>query len=574
MTLISSAVPTTHDDPVRMFLAATRRAPGRPAVLSRREDLTFGEVDRRSARAASALRHEHGVRPGDRVGVHLARGPELIVAFLAIWRAGAAYVPLDPAHPAERLRYLAQDAEPRLVLTRDPAPTWAGTAGWVTPERLDGAPERGADDERPVPVGSPAYVIYTSGSTGLPKGVEVSRANVSHLQRALSAAGVYSDTPRVVAWNASMSFDASVQQWARVCRGDTVVVLDDELRQDPAALAAYLEQTGVNDLDVTPSHWQVLEQYVAPVDRPFRLLIGGEAIPADLWDRLLTRPGNLDAFNVYGPTECTVDAVAARITAGEPRIGRPLPGMTAHVLDTALRPAGEGELYLSGPGLATGYRNRRDLTATRFVADPFGPEGGRMYRTGDRVRYDPGGELVYLGRTDRQVKIRGHRVEPAEIEEAVSRHREVTSTAVQMVDDVLVAYYTGEVTVPPLRHHVAGILPEPLVPASFIRLEQFPLTVSGKIDRDALPAPDRGPDPSATALAGPTEHLIAEVWAQVLGRSGISATDDFFALGGHSLMALKLVARLKRDHGIAVSSRLVYQHPRLRDLAAVVDTHR
>ncbi|UOX91001.1 non-ribosomal peptide synthetase [Amycolatopsis sp. FBCC-B4732] len=533
------------------FRDAVRRAPERIAVRDTDSALTFAELDRRSAALAGALR-AHGVGRGDRVGVALGRGTDLVVALLAVWRTGAAYVPLDPAYPADRLAFMAGDAAIRALVS-------ATTPGWLPADAVVVAPgaEGPAAADTAVSDFDPAYVIYTSGSTGRPKGVPAHHGAVAALVAALEQAGMYAAGPRVVAWNASVSFDASVQQWARVCRGDTVVVLDDAHRTDPAALAAWLDDCGVTDLDLTPSHWTALREHL--LDRPLRLFVGGEPIPEPMWRELAA--SRLEALNLYGPTESTVDATATWVTGPAPHIGVPLAGIRAHVLDAALRPAPSGELYLSGPRLSAGYLGRAGLTAERFLPDPFGLPGTRLYRTGDEVRWTGGGTLEFTGRLDRQVKLRGYRIELGEIEAVLCEAPGVTAAAVVLRDDRLIAYHVGGGDP---RATAAEKLPEHMVPAAFVRLETLPRTPNGKLDTAALPEPeaDGGPAPS-----GPVEELIADVWAEVLGRDGVGADDDFFALGGHSLVALRVVARLKKNFGVPVSTKDVYRHPRLADLA-------
>ncbi|RSS38666.1 thioester reductase [Streptomyces sp. WAC08241] len=443
----------------------------------------------------------------------------------------------------------------------------------------------------PVPVTADtlAYVIYTSGSTGRPKGVEIGRGAVSLLLRELEGAGAASGEGRRVGWNASPSFDASVQQWVRLCRGDTLVMIDEETRRDPALLAALVDEQALTDLDVTPSHADPLLDLLTPGGgpRPLTLLVGGEAVGPALWDRLAAAhaSGLLRALNVYGPTECTVDATAGWIDRpGEPHIGTALPGLRARLLDENLAPVGEGEtgeLYLAGPRVARGYRNRPGLTAERFVADPSGTPGGRVYRTGDRCRLLPGGRLAYLGRADGQVKLRGHRVELPEIEAALARVDGVAEAAVVLGEDAggtpcLIAHHRGG-DAAALRTALTAALPSYMVPAAYVAVDRFATTPSGKLDRAALAtrveaSEDRaGTAGSAEGLTGTAEELIARVWTQVLGAASIGPDDNFFKLGGHSLLAIKLVSRVRAELSVALPVKAVYAHPRLRDLAAHIE---
>jgi amino acid adenylation domain-containing protein len=584
--MLTSSAPARPVDVLERFASAVAADPGRTAVVAPDRTLTFADLETAVADAAGQLA-ARGIGPGSLVGLALRRSADQIIAILAVLRAGAAYLPLDPGYPAARLEFMVADAGVDLLLTGDDArPAWAGE---VLCQRL-GPAGSAAEPVRAPTSADPAYVIYTSGSTGRPKGVVVGRAALAHLLTSLEQGGVYPDESAVVAWNASVSFDASVQQWLRVCRGDTLVVLSEQLRLEPAQLGDYLREHGVTDLDTTPSHWAVLAEHWTPAAErtgPLRLLIGGEPLPERMWEELSAArsAGLVAAVNLYGPTETTVDATAAAVTSAGPHIGTPLPGVVAHVLDDRLRPVldGEvGELYLGGSGVAIGYLNRPGLTAQRFVPDLTG--AGRVFRTGDLVRRRVDGNLDFLGRVDRQVKISGLRVELGEIEDAVRAHPAVSTAVVLARDGAggqrLVAWYTGRDGDPPaaseVRDAAASRLPTALVPVAFIPVPgRLPRTANGKLDVAALPDlfPD-GPVSDTDDIAdeaeptGPIEPLIAEAWREVLGRDRVLATDDFFTLGGHSLMALKVVTTLRRRLGMVVPTKMVYRHPRLRDLAA------
>ncbi|MEU5666777.1 non-ribosomal peptide synthetase [Streptomyces longwoodensis] len=557
---------TTDNDPLARFLRAAAATPDRPAVRSGGAALTFAQLADRVAALAGALR-ERGVRRGDHVGVCLERGVDLVTALLAVWSTGSAYVPLDPRYPDERIAFMIRDCGPRLVIAADDRPTRLAGISVIAPATTGPA-------TAPVPVtpDDAAYVIHTSGSTGVPKGVVATRGGVASLLHRLEAVGAYSDEHRVVGWNASASFDASVQQWARICRGDTLVVLDEEERRDPARFGAALAEYGITDIDATPSHWEAVEPGITSPS--LRLFLGGEPVSPALWRRLAeaARKGRVEAYNLYGPTECTVDSTAAPIEGEEPHIGPPLPDVEAYALDDRLAkvPVGvTGELYLAGPAVARGYVNRPGLTAERFVADPFAGDGGRMYRTGDEVRWRADGALEFVGRADRQVKVRGFRIEPGEIEAAVAAYREGCVAVVVARSNHLVAYCVGDVDLDALRAHLAAQLPAHMVPAHLVPVTAFPLTVNGKID------PARLPDPGADRAdgrqpEGKYEKLVADVWADVLGRDRVFADDDFFALGAHSLMAIRVVARVKKQLGTVLSIRDVYRRPLLRDFAEFV----
>ncbi|MEU1285257.1 non-ribosomal peptide synthetase [Kitasatospora sp. NPDC005856] len=551
--------------------------PGRTAVLAPAGKagtarLDFAELDRRTAALARALR-ERGIGRGDRVGVHLARTADLPVALLAVWRAGAAYVPLDPAYPAERLAFMATDARLAALISADGLPAAEGVPVLGPDAEADG-PEL---PEAAHPL-DPAYVIYTSGSTGRPKGVEVPRGAVAALVQALEATGAYRAEPGVVGWNASVSFDASVQQWARICRGDTVLVIGDEHRADPAEVAALLAEHAVTDLDLTPSHWELLREPLAGARVP-RLFMGGEPVPERTWRELAD--GGIDALNLYGPTECTVDAVTAPISGPGPHLGEPLPGVRLHLLDEKLAPVPDGvagELYLAGPGLAHGYLGRPGLTAERFVADPSGGPGARMYRTGDQARRGEGGRLEYVGRVDRQVKLRGYRIELGEVEHALARLAGVQAAAVTVHEPApgdrrLAGYVTGAVTAAELTERLRATVPAHLVPSVITVLDALPLTPNGKVDLAALPAPaaPAAPEEGAPAGGGGLTEQVAEVWGTVLGVTGVRPTDDFFSLGGHSIAALRVVHLLRRRLGIELQLRHLLDSADLAAFTATVE---
>ncbi|MEU5217479.1 non-ribosomal peptide synthetase [Streptomyces sp. NPDC020807] len=573
-TVSSPSVPAT--DLLTRLRAVTAAHPARPAVHGADGSLDFAALDRRTDSLARALR-EAGVRRGDRVGVHLARTADLPVALLAAWRAGAAYVPLDPAYPAERIAFMAADAGLAAVVSADAAPPVPAGVPVIRPDAEAGS-DGPATAFTPHPLDS-AYVIYTSGSTGRPKGVEVAHGAVADLVDALELSGAYRPEPGVVAWNASVSFDASVQQWVRICRGDTLVVIDDERRADPGRLARLLAEYDVTDLDLTPSHWRLLREPLAGARVP-RLFMGGEPVPVRTWNELAE--GGVDALNLYGPTECTVDAITAPIAGPGPHLGEPLPGVRAYLLDARLAPvtaAGAvGELYLAGPGLAHGYPGHAGLTAGRFVADPFaaGP-GARMYRTGDQARRSADGLLEYVGRVDRQVKLRGFRIELGEVEHALGALPGVGGAAVTLYeaapgDPRLAGYVTGAgVTANAVLTELRRTLPAHLVPNTVTVLDALPLTPNGKVDHAALPKPAAPVEPAAADPAGGgVEDQVADVWRTVLGVDRVEPTDDFLSLGGHSLAALRVVHMLRRKLDVELQLRHLLDAADLADFTAAV----
>jgi amino acid adenylation domain-containing protein len=604
MTLLAPAqAAAAADDPatggwrsvVSRFEQVAAAHPDRPAVVCEGTVLTFGVLAARTAAVAAGLA-VRDVGAESLVGLLLPRGVDLVVGLLGTLRSGAGYVPLDPALPASRLRYMCDNADAMLMLS-DPThrrrvpPALARrilTVGTCARAAAEGVP-RQAD----ILPGQRAYAIYTSGSTGQPKAVQVTHGSLAALLDGLAAA--VGPAPARVGWNASPSFDASVQQWLRLCRGDTVVLISDRVRSDPPALAALIVDEQLDELDITPSHLVSLLEHLPKGRRggPLRLLIGGEAISPGLWRRLADQraAGVLAPVNLYGPTECTVDATYAQIDhASRPHLGEPLPGTQVHLLDEALRPvppAADGELYLAGTGVSRGYLGLPALTAQRFVPDVVAGDGGRMYRTGDRARIGPDGRLEFLGRHDDQVKLRGYRIELGEIEAVLSRCPGVVQAVAVLRDDLpggagLVGYcrlgraadgrpaaFDAEAA----RQLAAEHLPDYMVPALLVALERFPLTGNGKVDRAALPPPTRPEraDRDEVALRSPTEQMIAAAWRELLEVDRVGAEDHFFELGGQSLLAIRLVAHLRRQAGRAIPLVAVFKYPVLRQLAAYLD---
>lgn len=473
--------------------------PDRPAVESGESVLGFAELEHDTAVLAGRLRAA-GVRAGDLVGVCLPRGVDLLVALIGVWRAGAAYVPLDPAYPARRNAFTLHDSGATALVT---SPGSAPQAPGPIVVDITREPADPTVPVRDVPVGADqlAYVIHTSGSTGVPKGVAITHAMVASLHAGLTAADAFRAAPGRVGWNASVCFDASVQQWTRVLRGDTVVVLGDEERLDPLALCDAITDRGLTDLDLTPSHLAILLDVLPetlserPAARRLWIFLGGEAVPPAMWERLRDwhDRGIATTVTVYGPTECAVDVTMTFAHRHErPSLGSPLAAVRAYVLDDRQRPVpdgGIGELVIGGPQVGLGYVGRPALTAQRFLADVFAGDGSRMYRTGDRVRW-AAGALEYHGRTDSQVKVRGCRVELGEVEAALTAVAGVTAAIAGVSADgqVLTAAFTSGsgVTADAVRRALAARLPAHLVPTTLRRVEAIPLTPGGKADRGAL----------------------------------------------------------------------------------------
>ncbi|GAA3035103.1 hypothetical protein GCM10017559_73320 [Streptosporangium longisporum] len=548
---------------VDLLLEQTAATPGAVAVRAGRAGLTYAELAGRAAELAGRLRAA-GIGRGSLVAVRMERGADMLVALLGVAMSGAAYLPVDPDYPEARVSYVIEDSAAVLVLTGldDLPPAGAATA------------PRPAD--RPLP-GDTAYVLYTSGSTGRPKGVVVPHRALTNFLLAMRA--LVRSSPGDV-WLAltSLSFDISaLELYLPLVTGGRVVVADAETARDGARLARLVRDEGVTHVQATPSGWRVLLTGDLP---RVTGLTGGEPLPARLARELRPRLDRL--VNVYGPTETTIWSTAWEVPEdpAEIVIGHPIANTVVHVADASGGPCPigvAGELLIGGAGVATGYLGRPALTAERFVP---GPDGSRHYRTGDRVRHRADGALEFLGRTDGQIKLRGHRIELGEIEAVLDAHPGVRQSVVAVRGDRLVAFVVPAAPDRPgagpsadgealggLREHAALQLPGYMVPGVFAEVEALPLTPNGKVDRKALPEVDHAPERDATAPRTPAERTVARVFAEVLGTDGVGAYDDFFSLGGHSLLATMVTARLTALSGREVPVREVFTHPTVAGLA-------
>jgi amino acid adenylation domain-containing protein len=591
------AAATAH----RLFEARAAASPAALALEHAGLALSYGELNARANRLAHRLRRL-GAGPGTRVGICLERGAELVAALLAVLKSGAGYVPVDPGYPAERLAFIAADAGLRLLLaTGAPGglpPGFGGAAGSTVVElddeqvRHELQAESAADPSPLAGALDVAYVLYTSGSTGRPKGVEVSHGSLANFLLAMAREPGLAAADALLAVT-TVAFDiAALELYLPLAVGARIVLAGRAEAADAGRLAALLRGSGATAMQATPATWRMLLAAGWAGEPRLKALVGGEALPADLARQLGARVG--EVWNLYGPTETTVwsaihpvtgaGAAPAPPAAGTVPIGRPIANTTLHLLDRALQPVPlgvTGELYIGGAGLARGYHGRPELTAASFVPDPNGPAGARLYRSGDLARRLPRGEIEFLGRADHQVKVRGYRVEPGEIEAALGRHPAVRQAVVVVREESpgnaqLVAYVAAAghaAGAGALRAALREELPEYMVPSLFVLLPELPLTPNGKVDRRALP-----PAGAVAGAAGgervaprtPVERQVAAVWSEVLGMDGLGVHDNFFDRGGHSLMATQVMARLQAIYGVELSLREIFEAPTVAGLSEAI----
>lgn len=592
----SPGAPGTVLDVVR---ETVHRRGAERAVVAEDGERSFAELEADSTRLARCLIQE-GVEPGDQVAVRLGRTVRLPEIVLGILRAGAAYVPLDPAYPVGRVGHMLEDAAPSALLTTVDQQERDRRAGaeWEVPTLLvdsETAPWRRPSSPAPPlpPVGPEdlAYVIFTSGSTGRPKGVAVEHGPLhallaQHRRTIHDPAVARLGRPLRAAHTAGLSFDASWDPLLWLFSGHELHIIEDEVRRDPERLVARLDGEHIDALETTPSFAEALlaTGMLEQARYPTEIALGGEAVGEALWATLAARD-DIHAVNLYGPTESTVDSLVAPIEEDRlPHLGSSVDGSRHYVLDAGLSPVpdrGIGELYLAGHGVARGYVGRPGLNAQRFVADPFAADGSRMYRTGDRVRRRADGTLRFLGRLDDQLKIRGYRVEIAEVESALRSHGSVTAAAAIVLGDGASARLIGYVATgsghtdaefaTEVRDSLRDQLPEYMVPSTVIALERLPATANGKLDRSALPAPTTAIGRRDRAPRAGTEHVVGEAFRAVLEREAIGAEEDFFAAGGHSLLATRLAARLTDDLDRTVTVRDVFERPSVAALASTLE---
>ncbi|MEM7588225.1 MAG: amino acid adenylation domain-containing protein, partial [Acidobacteriota bacterium] len=584
----------------RPFEASTAAHPDAVALVFENQHLSYRALDASASRLANHL-EALGLETQDRVAILMERSLELVTALYAVVKAGGAYVPLDPDYPAERLAFMLRDAAagvstPLLLThrpTRDHCRELVQAADFTFVRQIDLDRDRSAiglrsSSQPRVPLGLEyaAYMIYTSGSTGRPKGVVNSHRGIANRLCWMQDAFDLTPADRVLQ-KTPFTFDVSVWEffWP-LAEGAQLVLARPQGHRDPAYLVRLIAERGITTLHFVPSMLQIFvdEPSAEQLESLTRVIASGEALPPDLVERFQSRLGGKGAelHNLYGPTEAAVDVTwwACDALGAERKvpIGRPIANTRVLVLDRHLRPQPvgvAGELHLAGIQLARGYQGRPGLTAERFIPDPFSEiPGHRLYRTGDLTHWSPAGEVEYLGRLDFQVKVRGLRIELGEIEFVLAAHPAVREAVVTAIDgERLVAYLTPDGTPPEsseLRRSLAQRLPDHMVPAIFVVLDELPLSVNGKVDRKALPTPEAERTPSRPPST-PLERQVATIWQELLGVERVGADDHFFALGGHSLLATQVVSRLRQRCGIELPVRSLFEAPTVAQLAEAAE---
>ena len=589
----NTGAPFNRDATIQqLFDARVEDCADHPALWFEGQELSYRDLQKRANRLAHHL-VKLGVKEDTLVGLCLERSLDLVVGVLAILKAGGAYVPLDPAYPDQRLVHILDDSGASILITRSELlPTRAmeqvravllDRDGEAIAQELDSAPDCATLAE------NLAYVIYTSGSTGKPKGVMISHRAALNLSGGLEAK-VYAGNagrPLRATLNAPLPFDASVQQLVLLLRGDMLYIPKEETRRDPEAFLSYIRENKIDVLDCVPSLLRLLigtgfldeSEWV-----PSIVLPGGEAIDGETW-KAMRETERTRFYNMYGPTECAVDSTICLATdSAEPSIGGPIINARCYVLDEQLQPLPvgvPGELHIAGEGLGRGYYGRPDLTAEKFIPEPFsGVSGARMYRTGDLVRFKANGALEFLGRIDNQVKVRGFRIELGEIEEALRQHETVKDAVLIAREDTpgnkrLVGYVvpvkSREADVSVLRAFLKKQLPDYMVPSAFVVLEEFPLTPNGKVDRKALPPPDEKAERETVMLPqSPVEELLAGIISETLGVGTVGRNENFFDLGGHSLLAAQVMSRIRQAFEVEIPLRAIFELPTVAELGAQV----
>jgi amino acid adenylation domain-containing protein len=561
--------------------ACATAAPTRTALVDRSTTLDYATLNRQANQIAAYLL-SRGIKPNDRVGISIGRSANFAVAALGILKSGAGYVPLDPSYPEARRKLIAQDAGLLLSFSDQAFEEDPGSIEIVSLASPDIQRQVSSDPTVTIDPNHLAYVIYTSGSTGVPKGVEVTHANLKHLVQWHNTAFALTANDQSTLL-ANVGFDAAVWElWPSLCAGATLFVPEPDIIRQPEELRNYLLQNHVNVMFAPTLLAEALLELSWPAQAPLRtLLTGGDTL------RISPKPGlPFVLVNNYGPAECTVVSTSGKIAQsdrgpGIPSIGWPIAGARIYLLDESQRevPAGsQGEICIGGAGVARGYLNQPELTAERFVLRP--EDGERIYRSGDLGCFNPDGSIQFLGRVDQQVKIRGYRIECGEIESALNSLPSIQTSAVVVRDDAghksLTAYLVPQAGSPlshdQLRQDLRSLLPEYMVPEQFVRLDHLPLSDNGKIDRRNLPAPTDANIIASTDLPqGPIETGLMSILTELLEVEHIARNDDFFMLGGHSFIAAQLIARIRDRFNVQLGLRAVFEHPTLAEMAEQIE---
>jgi amino acid adenylation domain-containing protein len=558
--------------------------PNAPAITFAGQTLTYAELNARADEIAAALQSK-GVGPDALVGLYAERSLNMAVGLLGILKAGGAYVPLDPNFPSERVAFMVKDSGLKTILTTDAFLERARKLGANHVLNLDDKRDSAAPESVRVRDHHLAYVIYTSGSTGLPKGVQLPHRALSNFLASMRRQPGITAQDRLLAVT-TISFDiAGLELWLPLVSGASVVLASSDDAKDTQALAKLIREQNITMMQATPVTWTALLDSRWPSDKQTQLkaLVGGEALSRALANRLAEACG--EVWNMYGPTETTIWSTIARVESADSQIniGRPIANTEIHILDAEQNPVPigtSGEIFIGGEGLARGYLNRPDLTAQKFIAHPF-KQNARLYRTGDLGYFLPSGEIVCLGRTDNQVKIRGFRIELGEIESVLKQHPAIRNAVVSTRENAgsreLVAYYIsslpGSVTEEGLRNFALERLPNYMTPTGWMEVAEFSLTPNGKIDRKRLPE-FTSPSANNARMVTPRtkyEAEIAERWKSALRLPEVGVTDDFFSVGGHSLLAMRLLGSVRTTYNVDVSLASFFEEPTIQALAAHVE---
>ncbi|MGG0302265.1 amino acid adenylation domain-containing protein [Bacillus albus] len=572
-----------------LFEKQVQKNPSKIAVTCNGLDFTYNELNERANKLAHYL-VEEGIGPNQFVALVFPRSIEMVVSMLAVLKAGAAYLPIDPEYPAERINYIVNDAKPVCIITHSSALVIENDMKKIELDSEETKIVLKAYSHMDLPFRNdesllnPAYTIYTSGSTGNPKGVIVPMKALSNFLLAMDDMFSLHENDHLVAVT-TFAFDISALEiYLPLISGASLTIAQKEVIQEPSALTALLQEERATIMQATPTLWQALLTEYPEKLQGLKVLVGGEALPSHLAKTL--KELGCTITNLYGPTETTIWSTVMNIDereSGIPPIGKPIWSTDVYVLDAGLQPVPPGvigELYIAGEGLANGYLGKPELTAERFVANPFGERGKRMYRTGDLVKWRNDGVLEYMSRADHQIKIRGFRIELAEIEMVLQRHENIKQAVVMVREDRpndkrIIAYIVAEekdnINFLEIRSYISESLANYMVPSAFVLLEELPLTPNGKVDRKKLPAPDFNEMNKERVARNPKEEILCDLFAEVLGVSRISIDDNFFEMGGHSLLASRLMARIRETLSVELGIGKLFESPTVAELAKQLD---